>query len=339
VNLRHRFLIQSILTLAATLPLYLGNAQDKQGATTKGFRDFLVGNAGDVRTATKPGFVLMGGGTDVDEAFRWLIERSGGGDIVVIRASGADGYNGYVAKLGNVDSVETLLFENREASSDPFVLERIRNAEALWIAGGDQARYVQYWKNSPVAEAIHALAGRGVPIGGTSAGLAVLGEFSFPALKDSITSVDALKNPYDERVALEKDFLKFPPLAGLITDSHFVTRDRLGRTLVFLARISKDGWFQAPRAIAIDERTAVLVDPEGSARVVGSGAAYFLRAAEAPQVCEPGKPLTLRNVSVVRVKPGGHFDTKSWTSPDGFLYSLAVIEGKVQSNQPSGSLY
>lgn len=327
-----------LITAIVVLPLML-IAQETNQTATKTYRDFRAGNSDDVQQTTKPGFVLMGGGTDVDEAFRWLIERSGGGDIVVIRASGADGYNAYIAKLGTVNSVDTLLFESREASSDPFVLGRIRNAEALWIAGGDQSKYVEYWKNSPVADAIHALVKRGVPIGGTSAGLAVLGEFSYAALKDTITSADALKNPYDERVTIEKDFLKLSPLNGVITDSHWVTRDRLGRTLVFLARILKDGWSPAPRAIAIDERTAVLLEPDGAARVVGSGAAYFLRTTEPPQICEPGKPLTLRNIAVVRVKPGGHFDTKSWTSPDGFSYNLSVIEGKVQSNQPNGSLY
>jgi cyanophycinase len=29
----------------------------------------------------------MGGGTDVDSAFQWLIRKSGGGDSVVLRAS------------------------------------------------------------------------------------------------------------------------------------------------------------------------------------------------------------------------------------------------------------
>jgi cyanophycinase len=314
-------------------------AQGRQETTPKRFRSFMTGNQADVQRPTKPGFVLMGGGTDVDEAFRWLIERSGGGDIVVIRASGADGYNPYIYKLGTVDSVETLLLENREASSDPYVLERIRNAEALWIAGGDQSRYVQYWKNSPVADAIHELARRGVPIGGTSAGLAVLGEFSYAALKDSVTSAEALKNPYDEKVTLEKDFLKFAPLSGIITDSHWVTRDRLGRTLAFLARIQKDGWSRTPRAIAINERTAVLLEPDGAARVVGSSAAYFLRLSESPEMCEAGKPLTLHNVSVVRVSAGEHFDLKAWTSPEGFVYTLNVIEGTVRSSQLNGSLY
>jgi cyanophycinase-like exopeptidase len=51
------------------------------------------------------------------------------------------------------------------------VLATIRNAEALFIAGGDQSRYVRFWQGTPVEDAIHELLARNVPIGGTSAGI------------------------------------------------------------------------------------------------------------------------------------------------------------------------
>jgi hypothetical protein len=47
-------------------------------------------------TPTGPGLILMGGGTDVDAAFQWWKPRISGGDVVVLRASGADGYNDYL---------------------------------------------------------------------------------------------------------------------------------------------------------------------------------------------------------------------------------------------------
>jgi len=56
----------------------------------KGYSYYYVGNNSDVTTSTSPGLVLMGGGSDVDEAYRWMIQKSGGGDFVVIRASGSD---------------------------------------------------------------------------------------------------------------------------------------------------------------------------------------------------------------------------------------------------------
>ena len=56
-------------------------------------------------------------------------------------------------------------------------------------------------------DAIRDLVRRNVPIGGTSAGLAVLGQFDFAALKGSVTSADALANPYNRRMTLDRDFL------------------------------------------------------------------------------------------------------------------------------------
>ncbi len=47
-----------------------------------------------------PGSVLMGGSTDVDEAFVWMNELSGGGDFVILRATGSDGYNDYIYEMG-----------------------------------------------------------------------------------------------------------------------------------------------------------------------------------------------------------------------------------------------
>jgi cyanophycinase-like exopeptidase len=69
----------------------------------------------------------------------------------------------------------------REAAFDPFVIDTIRNAEALFIAGGDQSRYVRFWKDTPVEDAINHVVAKPAPVGGTSAGMAILGEFSYSA--------------------------------------------------------------------------------------------------------------------------------------------------------------
>ncbi|MBN9131758.1 MAG: hypothetical protein J0H48_00085 [Nitrosospira multiformis] len=108
----------------------------------KGYEYYLTGNAVDAvlpQRPRSPSTLLMGGGPDVDAAFKWMIRKAGGGDFVVIRASGADGYNQYVYDMGGIDSIETLVIKTREAASDPFVLDRIKKAEILFIAGGDSA--------------------------------------------------------------------------------------------------------------------------------------------------------------------------------------------------------
>ncbi len=239
---------------------------------------------------------------------------------------------------GAVASASTILFHTREAASDPFVVETIRKASALFIAGGDQWNYIRMWKGTPAGGAIDELVKRGVPIGGTSAGLAVLGEFSFSAEHDSTTSKIALANPYDETVAIECRFIHIPLLAGIITDTHFVKRDRLGRTLVFLARLIHDGKSRMPSSIAVDEGNAVLLEADGAARLSGPGNAYFIRATQAPAVCEPGKPLTMRGFSVYRIGASGAFGVKNWRGEGGTAYTLSVEDGVIHSKQPGGAI-
>src|SRR5579863_1726197 len=286
-------------------------------ARAETYKYFRLGNKNDVQTKPAAGVAMMGGGSDLDEAFRWLCQKGNGGDFLILRARGDDDYNSYVNGLCKANSVATLIVPNQAAANDSAVADIIRKAEVVFIAGGDQANYIRGWKGTGVEKAINDDIAAGKPIGGTSAGLAVLGEFVYGALGDKpddkdLASDQVLSDPYYERVTLEQDFLKVPQLENLITDSHFAKRDRMGRSLGFLARIIKDGWSLSPREIAIDEKSAVLVEKDGKAIVVGSGkGAYFLRPTKVPVICKKGSPLTFRSVSAYRVKTGGHFDLNS----------------------------
>ena len=313
------------------------------GAPRAQYDYYLTGSGADVITTTQFGLGLMGGGTDVDALFTWMGERAGGGDFVVIRASGADGYNQYVFDLAPFDSVETLVLKNRAASSDTFVIEKIRNADALFIAGGDQSNYVNQWKGTPVEAAIHELAARGVPIGGTSAGTAILSEFVYSAQRKSATSAEALADPFNPDITLDRDFLILPHMDRIITDQHLIERDRLGRTLTFMARIVADGWALESKAIAIDRETAVLVDDDGHATIVANADhptpyAYFIRGG-VPQVVTPNTPLTYLNLQVQRAQPGSTFNLLKWAGKGLVSYTLNVNDGVVTSTQPGGSIY
>lgn len=304
-----------------------------------GFKYMRSGNAQDVQTHPTAGTALMGGGSDLDAAFKWLCEKADGGDFLILRARGDDAYNPYVQKLCPLNSVATLIIGNRKTAQDPRVAQIIRSAEAVFIAGGDQARYVHYWQGTPVETAINEGIAAGKPIGGTSAGLAILGQFSFGALINTTTSPQALKNPYDRHVTLVKAFLVVPHMENVITDSHWVARDRLGRTLIFLARIMQDGWSTRPLGIPIDEKAAVLVEASGQSTVVGQGAAYFLRPTHPPEQCVRKQKLTFTGIEAYRAPVGSHFDLAVWQGDGGVKYELNVKDGIVSSTQAGGKLY
>lgn len=305
---------------------------------------------------TYPTAVLMGGSYDVDEAFRWMIQKSGGGNFVVIRASGTDAYNPYIYDLRGsmpLTSVETLIIPSREAANDPFVLAKVAGAEAIWIAGGDQSDYYNFWKDTELEKAINVAAKeKNIPIGGTSAGLMVLPMIGFTAINGGITSSTALSNPFDKSVVLGKDFLDVPYLGqtyngvpfprNLITDAHLSARGRMGRLLTFMARMIKDGLVtnSTARAIGVDEETALLVE-NGVGSKTGKGFVYFLQGVGQPAVCEPKWPLSFYNVGVQRLKVGGKFDLNNWaTNPaNADSYSLSVTSGVLSSTQANGSEY
>lgn len=314
------------------------------GAQRSSYQYFRIGQKTDSTVQPNGGYALMGGGKDLDDAFRWLCQKANGGDFLILRAAGDDAYNQYVNGLCKLNSVATLIIPDRDAAQDPAVAAIIGHAEAIFIAGGDQAHYIRAWQNTAVQELLNAHISSGKPIGGTSAGLAVLGEFVYGAMNDPpdgmLASPEALRDPFMPQVALVRNFLSIPVLRDTITDSHFAKRDRLGRSLVFLARLMQDGWTKSPREIAVDEGSAVLIESDGSATVVGSGmGAYFLRPARAPEVCKKGIPLTFSGISAYKAPAGSDFNLSSWKGQGGTAYTLSVEDGKVTSTRAGNELY
>jgi cyanophycinase len=270
-----------------------------------------------------------------------MCAKANGGDFLVIRATGTAAYNSYIRGLcPALNSAATLIVHSRAGAEQPFVKDTILKAEALFIAGGDQSNYVKYYADTPVAGEINALAARGVPVGGTSAGNAVLAQYGYSALTGSVTSQQALANPFTPLITIENGFLNVSPLLrDMFTDDHFAARDRMGRLVAFLARVLQGGESSQVSAIATDEKTAYLMEPDGSGVVVGMGAAYFLRTAGRPEVCKPGTPLTFRNVSEYRVRAGGTFNISNWIGKGGEAYNISAISGRLESTQPGGSVY
>lgn len=328
-----------IRTIAALLLSSL-LASSAFAAKRPAYEYFRVGNATDVATTPTPGIVLMGGGTDVDAAFQWLCQRSTGGDFLVIRATGTDAYNPYIRDLcpgGN--SVATLIIPTLAAANDPAVADILSRAEAVWIAGGDQSNYINYWTGTPVQATLNALIASGTPVGGTSAGLNVLTQFVYTAqASQGATSVQALADPFHRTMSFGRDFANVPSLQGIIGDPHFAARDRMGRDVAFLCRVAAAGWSAAPRGIAVDERTALLIDG-ANASVVGEGKVYFFRAPGLPQTCAARTPLTYRDIAVDRIAAGDGFNLGTWQRSGGVGYTVSAVAGVLTSTQAGGAIY
>ncbi len=309
-------------------------------AISQSFTSYFTGNTENVDVQPEFGLCLMGGAGESDEAMIWFLEKANGGDVVVIRTSGSDGYNDYMySELGvTVNSVETIIFNSEEASTDPYVLDKLNNAEAIWMAGGNQATYVNYWKGTGVEDAINNLLNNiGGPVGGISAGCAVLGQGYFGAQAGTITQEEALANPFDSSLILGwDDFIEAPFMENVITETHLNDPDRIryGRIFTFMARLGVDQDIYA-KGMAPNEYCAIAIGEDGLARAFGeypeydSDLVYFLQPncedPQGPEVIEENQPLTWdRSNEAVKVYKvpattdgANYFDLNDWNNGEG----------------------
>ncbi|PIQ26014.1 hypothetical protein COW36_02595 [bacterium (Candidatus Blackallbacteria) CG17_big_fil_post_rev_8_21_14_2_50_48_46] len=130
-----------------------------------------------------------------------------------------------------------LLYFNRcapEAAQTPSLEKQAAlKTQPLWGCLG----WLESGKVYPTSKAdISAPTRKKIPMGGTSAGLAILGEVIYSAEGESMQSEQVLNNPFHPELTLRNDFIKLPLMQNLLTDSHFAERNRQGRLLAFLAR-------------------------------------------------------------------------------------------------------
>jgi cyanophycinase-like exopeptidase len=314
------------------------------------YTSYYLGNVSDVVTSPKGGVCLMGGATEHDEAMKWFLQQADGGDVLVLRATGSNGYNDYMLnQLGiSINSVETIVCNNASASQDAYLQQKINQAEAIWFAGGNQWTYVSYWRNTPVDSLVNkAIAERNVVVGGTSAGMAIMGKYYFSAQNGTITSAQALTNPYNSLVTVsDEPFLVNQHLSNVITDTHYDSPDRKGRHVTFLSRILQD--YQAVgKGIACDEYPAVCIDTLGLCKIYGDYPAYdedvyFIQpncelSDLMPETCVTATPLTWNRsgqaLKVYHAKgtPFGTqtFDLNDWTTGTGGVWEYWYVENGV----------
>jgi cyanophycinase-like exopeptidase len=269
-----------------------------------------------------PGLLLAGGGglEAPPSAFAWLHDRligttaQRGGNLVVLRASGSNLYDKPLYRSGNFASVQTVLIPPCASTAQVNrVASVVDGADAVFFAGGDQSHYVA-WKNTALMDAVKRVYARGGIVGGGSAGLAIQGAVVYDAVAadrfDADThTADAVVTPLEERISFTTGLFSWPALTETITDTHLVARDRFGRMVVFLARILQAKLLphaNAVYALGVDQASAVVVDPDGTATVLdrpGGRGAYLVRASEPPRLL-PGQPIRY-TVDVLHVGHNG----------------------------------
>ncbi len=299
-----------------------------------------------------PVLVLQGGGSDIDAQFRRMHDLLSPAaskpalNVVVLTAHTDDNdYTPYIKPLGPFASVQTI---GIPACVTPEQLDAlvpiVDKADAVFFGGGDQANYV-WWKGSKFAAALQRLWARNGAVGGTSAGLAVQGQYVYDSVAAdrlhendpdyAVTTANAVRDPFEPEISFTTGFLSWPPLRNVITDTHFARRDRFGRTVAFLARLERENHLPTGTitALAVDERSSLVVNRDGIGTLLkhdGPGyqskGAYLVRLVSVKRL-ERGKPL-LATVTVLHVaKPGTAINLLA-KDGDGVRYEVTVDGSK-----------
>jgi cyanophycinase len=310
------------------------------GFSGPGYAYYEIGDLAAPRPRpTRLGLMMLGGGDWPYEAFRWMFERAGGGRIVVLRASYA-GENGeeMFREIGGITAVQTFVIKARRAAYDPKLLEAVSQADGIYFGGGDQSNYVRCWKGTPLNTLIDAHVRANKPVGGTSAGLAIQGAYSYGAMDGgSITSATALKYPYGPEVTLVSDFLHLPYLREVITDSHFAARHRQGRLIAFVSRLIKDKGDTSIAGIGIDENTALCVDDTGVGRVItgSGGSAWLIRPMRGADRIVRGRSLDFADLPIIGIGADSSIDLKSFEVANPSFRLVADVKDGVLSTRPA----
>jgi len=277
---------------------------------------YVTGNPRNACIELEPGqggVLLMGGGSDLDRAFRKRVfPRVKGGDVVVLRSSGGSGYNLYLKALLQADSVETLVVGRRRHANTDYVNWVVRNAEFLWMAGGDQSDYLNQWQGTRLQDSIHFVYQKGGVIGGTSAGSVVQSEFIYdPDGVRGATSPEALSDLCHRSNNVSTPFLSTELLRNVIVDSHFMQRDRMGRLLAFMA-----GMKSSVVGLGVDEETSIFFTANGDGIVDGENAVYVLKSDDSTSRTQVAchKPVRFEQVLKVRLTEGQSYNIKSHVS-------------------------
>jgi len=280
--------------------------------------------------------LLVGGGSEysswADAPYGWFVEKANFGKIINIDVDPASqGYRDYFIALGADTSGEAFRIATKSAANDSATYKKLITARGIFIEGGHQSQYIQTWKGTLVEDAIHFVFQHGGAIGGTSAGLAVLGQVVYDATGGYLYPDEAAYNAYTPDIHLTDDFLNILP--NVLTDSHFFPRGRLTRLIPMLARRIIENNQQDLMGIGLCDNTALCVDESMIGTVFGDATVSILYKSKNSIIdCQQGKPLTFTDIVFHHLPRGAVFDLANRQLIDPGLYLNPVTSYKVDNN-------
>jgi len=209
-----------------------------------------------IPVAMKKGTLIVAGGGSIPSDLRpRALELAGGYDAKILIIPWAsqreDAGSGTVVTWQEAGATDVKVIPDDAKKAR----KAIEESDLIWLVGGSQVRLMDAFRQRELIEAVRTSHGRGTIIAGTSAGAAVMSRYM-------ITGNAELKSLVADSTELVEGLGLWQ---GVIVDQHFLARQRWAR--LFTAVASHPDQI----GVGIDERTAVVVDPDGSWQVIGRG--------------------------------------------------------------------
>ncbi|MCC6185848.1 MAG: cyanophycinase [Chitinophagaceae bacterium] len=211
----------------------------------------------------------------------------------------ADNYKAAFGKL-NCKNVGHIRIRNREDTSNPEYLERIKNCNCVMFTGGNQLRLSSIFGGTEMLQIIRKkYVEEPFVIAGTSAGAMAM---STTMIYEGSADKAHLKG--EVKITTGLGFMQ-----DVVIDSHFQKRGRFNRLAQAIAA--------QPGAIGIGlgEDTGVVVKNDTELTVIGSGSVVIIdgKNIEHNNIADIrfGKPLSIENIIVHMLSHGDKFDLKS----------------------------
>ena len=226
---------------------------------------------GPVKVGPPNGTVIaVGGGAQGPEIYKAFIDAAGGPDALILdvpnnsipeRTSAAPDWVGEGLRKNGAHNVRVLFTQSREvADSDAFVAI-IKKARGIWFDGGRQYLDIAAYGGTKSERAFRGVLERGGVIGGSSAGMAVLGDFL-------VRGAPSNNNYIEDYPGHERGF---GYLRDTATDMHVVARERLPDLTDVIAR------HPGVLGISADEGTAWVIHGD-TGHIIGRDKAFVYTA-------------------------------------------------------------
>ncbi len=233
--------------------------------------------------AQSKGHLVIIGGVHIDETSRKFVELAGGENarIIIIPNAGSNPVKNSELHKKEFEELgakaDYLLFTKETADADSN-LNKIKWANAVYFLGGDQSDLTRDMIGTKLLQKVYDIYNNGGVVGGSSAGAAVMSEVMITGNEllnpDSTSAFVSIKRGNIE-TSKGFGFIK-----NAIIDQHFLKRKRHNRLITLVC--------EHPHllGIAIDEATAIVVNPDETFEVIGNNQVLVYDPTEALDIRE-----------------------------------------------------